>query len=119
MFANPACSARIAPSTSSRGSRSSLDRKYPRLTMIRPYPPPGVLERQVFNRRLAGADWRSVAHRVLIAAPAGAGVAALSDGLRSARPEWQVLTATARSSAKAVCGALSLDAVVVDTAMGD
>jgi HD-like signal output (HDOD) protein len=30
-----------------------------------------------------------------------------------------VLTASARTSAKAVCGALSLDAVVVDTGMGD
>jgi HD-like signal output (HDOD) protein len=60
-----------------------------------------------------------VAHRVLIAAPAGAGVSTLSDGLRSARPQWQVLTATARASARAVCGALALDAVVVDTALGD
>jgi HD-like signal output (HDOD) protein len=60
-----------------------------------------------------------VAHRVLIAAPTGAQATALCDGLRSARPQWQVLTATARASARAVCGALSLDALVVDTALGD
>ncbi len=58
-------------------------------------------------------------YRVLVAAPGGNGTTALCSGLRSARPEWQVLTASARSSAKAVCGALSLDAVVVDTGLGD
>jgi HD-like signal output (HDOD) protein len=61
----------------------------------------------------------SVSYRVLVAAPGGDGAATLCTGLRSARPDWQVLTASARTSAKAVCGALSLDAVVVDTGLGD
>jgi HD-like signal output (HDOD) protein len=60
-----------------------------------------------------------VTYRVLVAAPGGAGTATLCSGLRTARPEWQVLTASARTSAKAVCGALSLDAVIVDTGLGD
>jgi HD-like signal output (HDOD) protein len=60
-----------------------------------------------------------VTYRVLVAAPGGSGTTSLCSGLRSARPEWQVLTASARTSAKAVCGALSLDAVIVDTGLGD
>lgn len=60
-----------------------------------------------------------MSYRVLVTAPNGAGTTTLCDGLRNARPEWQVLTASARASAKAVCGALSLDAVVVDTALGE
>src|SRR3954466_9541371 len=63
--------------------------------------------------------WNSVTYRVLVAAPGGNGTTTLCAGLRSARPEWQVLTASARTSAKAVCGALSLDAVIVDTGLGD
>jgi HD-like signal output (HDOD) protein len=61
----------------------------------------------------------AVSHRVLVVAPEGAGSRAAVMGLRSARPDWQVLTATARTSAKAVCSALSLDAIVVDTGLGD
>src|SRR5215217_4063558 len=68
---------------------------------------------------LCRCRWKSVTYRVLVAAPAGNGTTTLCAGLRSARPEWQVLTASARASAKAVCGALSLDAVVVDTGLGD
>jgi HD-like signal output (HDOD) protein len=60
-----------------------------------------------------------VTYRVLVAAPDGASTSSLCSGLRSARPDWQVLTATARSSANAVCGALSLDAVVIDIGLGD
>jgi HD-like signal output (HDOD) protein len=60
-----------------------------------------------------------VSYRVLVAAPPGAATTTLCTALRGARPEWQVLTAAARTSAKAVCGALSLDAVVVDTGLGD
>jgi HD-like signal output (HDOD) protein len=60
-----------------------------------------------------------VTYRVLVVAPGGTGTPSLCAGLQSARPQWQVLTATARSSAKAVCGALALDAVVVDTGLVD
>lgn len=58
-------------------------------------------------------------YRVLVAAPGGPGTTSLCSGLRTARPDWQVLTASARTSAKAVCGALSLDAVIVDGGLGD
>lgn len=60
-----------------------------------------------------------MSYRVLVAAPGGDGTSTLCTGLRSARPDWQVLTASARTSAKAVCGALSLDAVIVDTGLGE
>jgi HD-like signal output (HDOD) protein len=60
-----------------------------------------------------------VTYRVLVAGPGGSGTSTLCSNLRTARPEWQVLTASARTSAKAVCGALSMDAVIVDTGLGD
>ncbi len=52
-------------------------------------------------------------------APPGGATTSLCTALRAARPQWQVLTASARTSAKAVCGALSLDAVIVDSGLGD
>jgi HD-like signal output (HDOD) protein len=65
------------------------------------------------------ADVSGVSYRVLVAAPAGPATTTLCTALRGARPQWQVLTASARTSAMAVCGALSLDAVVVDTGLGE
>jgi HD-like signal output (HDOD) protein len=59
----------------------------------------------------------AVPTRVLLAGPAGPDLDALCRGLGLARPEWEVLYATAGPSAVAVCGALSIDAVVVDTAL--
>src|SRR4051794_9310352 len=84
------------------------------------YPAPHATPRgRLGSTGLCRCRWNTVTYRVLVAAPAGSGTTNLCAGVRSARPEWQVLTASARSSAKAVCGALSLDAVVVDTGLGD
>src|SRR3954467_510122 len=79
----------------------------------------GLAAHRACSTSLCRCRWKNVTYRVLVAAPGGNGTATLCAGLRSARPEWQVLTSSARASAKAVCGALSLDAVVVDTGLGD
>jgi HD-like signal output (HDOD) protein len=60
-----------------------------------------------------------VVSRVLVAAPAGAGLAGLRAGLLEARPQWEVFTASGSGSALAICAALSLDAMVVDDGLGE
>ena len=52
--------------------------------------------------------------RVLVVAPEGPAGSAVCELLRGMRPHWEILTATSAPSARAVCGVLPVDVVVVD-----